>query len=221
MKDFQKHNIDIKHESLILSDSVYIFFNSEDEKCILHLITSIVMFGIRNKIFFRGGLSNQGVDYAESNKQSIFLGMGIIESYELETEIADYSRIVCDKKYKSEFLFTDHDGHSCFDMISFISNNYTDFREQYKISMNSVCAMKEKNCVKSNTEKCGYCKEIVSEVYPDSFGETICKVKSIVGEVKDFYDGNNGGNYGKIYSKYYQFDNYIKQKESELSEQQY
>lgn len=131
-----------EHKSLLLSDSIYLFYDLEEEQEILKLVSIIYFYGLANGIHYRGGISGKKVKNTRINDQAVFLGMAIIESYELENNYANYSRILCENvgggQSVPELSCTDYDGYNYFDILDFTRNNYDDVKMLYNDRMRKI-----------------------------------------------------------------------------------
>jgi hypothetical protein len=115
-----------KIKFLIISDSFYLFFNDGEIEKVQLLIGLIYFLSLKSGIYIRGAISSAAMISLPNEMDSMFIGKGIIESYEMETSISRFSRIVVSSHLIfSNYLSADDDGVYVFRVFKFLRENYS------------------------------------------------------------------------------------------------
>jgi len=110
LKDFTGCTIlDIKHPKYCLfSDSIFFYIEDEENNLIRFLfsLTHLQRTFIEKNIFIRGGLV-KGQLFEDNRKDRInILGPGVINAHDMESKIANYPRIIIEKKLVTKLKST-------------------------------------------------------------------------------------------------------------------
>lgn len=200
---------------VMISDSIYFFFNDEHKEQIQLIISLLMIYSLRSKIYYRGAISDSSIIMPQEGADSFFVGKGIVESYELESTLSRYSRIILSRDDLFEnFSSTDNDGVSYFSFIKYIKKNYHDFKKIYEEFDNQIGLLTQcYNCELFDKSEC-----IVSTINTDlpEFEELFEEISKQTIEFRDRFKERIGKDQKKItsdtsvYMKYYEFNEVVR-----------
>lgn len=189
---------------LMVSDSIYIFFDKETINFFFEALSLITVYSGLHNLYYRGAISTKESLSPTFTNTGLFLGDGIIESYETERDISRYARItVLDEDFLKDTAFnmyisTDNDGISYVSIYSYlkdhflyISSLYNSYRETVKLFEDCI------DCDKSGV--CGIEKK-PKNVKPDF--DNFINIMS--NNIYSSMENDEVKNSKYIYSKYYE-----------------
>ncbi|KFZ26199.1 MAG: hypothetical protein KQ78_01550 [Candidatus Izimaplasma bacterium HR2] len=200
--DFSKKS---QLKSLMISDSVYIFYQDSEFEDVLEIISLIFIYGIFSNLFYRGSISDEKMNHPSKNHEGLFIGVGIVKSYEMERDIARFPRIVISTTYDSEYLVTDDDGIRIFNIFKYISDKYDDFSPEFNSELNKYTIFAHCKMCDEYPKEC--LKKIIPNYLPDTFEEFIDNVRKKI----DKHLEKENRAVPKIYSKYFELYNSSKE----------